>query len=276
MIVSFVFVITALASKSKFQEGFNEYYDSELNRFGLAVFVVLLNILCGLIVYFTVSLIILHIKLRKMEITAYEYIVYLDEREERLELFQRGEMSIGEFEEEEKQAQEDLKKKKKSKIIHQINKENKKAYRERIIARNNKAKKTKQTGQTPAATQNAMMQNQTPKKKQDQEKITKHQSDNKKEEFYNVMQGKKNPEKAKKYSSSPKGHGGGIKVSDENIEDVKVNLAQDVKRKRLNFNQDRESSDESESSKAQEINNRKRDSEKEKSSREIMNYFSDN
>ena len=75
--------------------------------------------------FFTVSLILLHIKLRKIGLTAYEYIVFKEEREERLDDLKEGRITEAEFQEEERQAQEDLRKKKKSKIIHQINKESK-------------------------------------------------------------------------------------------------------------------------------------------------------
>jgi len=63
-------------------------------------------------VFFTISLIILHIKLKKIGLTAYEYIVFKEEREDRLILFNAGEMSRGEFEEEERKANEDLRRKK--------------------------------------------------------------------------------------------------------------------------------------------------------------------
>jgi len=51
-----------------------------------------------------------------------------------------GEMTKQEFDEEERLAMEDLRKKKKSKIIHQIAKENKQAYKQKIIERNRKAR----------------------------------------------------------------------------------------------------------------------------------------
>ena len=79
-------------------------------------------------------------KLKRWGLTAYEYIVFKEEKQERLEKLQNGLMSQQQFEEEEKAAMEDVRKKKKSSIIHQINKENKKAYKERIIERNRKAR----------------------------------------------------------------------------------------------------------------------------------------
>jgi palmitoyltransferase len=45
MLVSIVFVISAFADNSKFQEGFYKWYDTDLNRAGLIVFIVLLNVI---------------------------------------------------------------------------------------------------------------------------------------------------------------------------------------------------------------------------------------
>lgn len=75
-----------------------------------------------------------------MGITAYEFIVYKEEKQERLEQLQNGELTKQEWEELEKAAVEDMRKKKKSKIIHQIAKEDKAAYKAKIIARNQKAR----------------------------------------------------------------------------------------------------------------------------------------
>lgn len=136
ILVSIIFVITAFADEDKFQEGFQDYYNADLNQYGLVAYIVIINLLCGLIVFFTASLIWLHIKLKKWGLTAYEFIVYKDEKEERLERLKLGEITQAQFDEEEKQAMEDIRKKKKSKIIHQINKEDKKAYKQRIIERN--------------------------------------------------------------------------------------------------------------------------------------------
>ena len=75
-----------------------------------------------------------------MGITAYEFIVYKEEKQERLEQLQNGELTKQEWEELEKAAADDMRKKKKSKIIHQIAKEDKAAYKAKIIARNQKAR----------------------------------------------------------------------------------------------------------------------------------------
>lgn len=246
MIISFIFVITALADKGKFQEGFQEFYGADLNRFGLAFFIVLLNVLCALIVFFTASLILLHIKLKKIGLTAYEYIVFKDEREERLELYNAGEMSEGEFQEEERKAQEDLRMKKKSKIIHQINKENKKAYRDRIIERNNKAKAKQEREAKEREIANA---NQTPGRKTNKPKITKHQSEKKKEDFDDIMKGDKNPERVQSYSAGPKMNPSARKEKYADIEDIKIDLEPQNPKKKLNFATIKENSEESKDSK---------------------------
>ena len=112
MLISLIFVITAIVDKNSFQKGFQKFYATDLNRFGLAAYLILINVVWALIVFFTISLIILHIKLKKIGLTAYEYIVFKEEREDRLILFNAGEMSRGEFEEEERKANEDLRRKK--------------------------------------------------------------------------------------------------------------------------------------------------------------------
>jgi len=110
--VSIIFVVTAFADEDKFQEGFYDYYGTSLNRYGLIVYIIILFLLCCLIVFFTTSLIWLHIKLNRWGLTAYEYIVYKEEREERQERLKNGEITQREYEEEERRALEDIRKKK--------------------------------------------------------------------------------------------------------------------------------------------------------------------
>ncbi|CAI2362346.1 unnamed protein product [Moneuplotes crassus] len=232
MIISLIFVITALSSKSKFQEGFYKYYDTDLNRFGLAVFIVILNILCGLIVFFTISLVFLHIKLKKIGLTAYEYIVYKEEAQERLELFEAGEMSRGEYEEEERKAQDDLRKKKK----------------ERIIERNKKAKAQQEKEQ--AATKNALTKSQTPSKDENtKNKTKKHKSEQKKEDFVDIMKDDENPQRVQNYSAGPKMNASGRKAKYADVEDIKIEMAETDTKKKLNFNPGKETSEESKESK---------------------------
>lgn len=69
-----------------------------------------------------------------MGITAYEFIVYLDEQDERLEKLKLGEITKEQWEEEEAEAKENMRKKKKSSIVHKISDKNKQAYREKILA----------------------------------------------------------------------------------------------------------------------------------------------
>lgn len=169
--------------------------------------------------FFTTSLILLHIKLRKIGLTAYEYIVYKDEREERLDDLMNGRITQEEFDEEEKQAQEDLRKKKKSRIIHQINKENKKAYRERIIERNKKAREE----QTKREDEKKEAQKKTPspkKEKEDKFKAIKEKANE--NDFDDIMNGDKNPERINKYDSKSNINGRSNKYEDN--EEIKVSM----------------------------------------------------
>ena len=137
---SIIFMFVLLIDEDKFHEGFEEFYDTQPNRWGLFVYVLLLLVICAAILFFTSSLLHLHYKLSKYGITAYEFIVYKDEKQERLQKLEEGKITQEQWEEEEKKSQMDMKKKKKSKIIHQISKENKKAYKQKIIERNRKAR----------------------------------------------------------------------------------------------------------------------------------------
>lgn len=112
IIVSLIFIISAIADNDKFQEGFDVWYGAELNRYGLIVYIIIINLLCALIVFFTVSLILLHLKLRKWGLTAYEYIVFQEEAIERLERLQDNEITKQQYDEEEKAAWDDMKRKK--------------------------------------------------------------------------------------------------------------------------------------------------------------------
>lgn len=113
--------------------------------------------------FFTTTLLWLHIKLKKWGLTAYEYIIFKEEKQERLEKLQNGLISQEQFDEEEKAAMEDIRKKKKSSIIHQINKDNKKAYKERIIERNRIAREKAMKMQQEMAPQNIQANNQQQK-----------------------------------------------------------------------------------------------------------------
>lgn len=112
MAVSITFIISAFVDEDGFQEGFQKWYDSDLNRYGLVAYVGFLQLICALIVYFTTSLILLHIKLHKWGVTAYEFIVYKEDKKERLEQFNDGIITEEEFNEQERQALEDIRKKK--------------------------------------------------------------------------------------------------------------------------------------------------------------------
>jgi hypothetical protein len=138
-----------------------------------------------LIVFFTATLIWLHIKLKNWGLTAYEFIVYKDEKEERLELLKLGEITQAQFDEEEKKAMEDIRKKKKSRIIHQINKEDKKAYKQRIIERNRIAREKQK-------------KHEENKEKSTPEKQKARDANKEKDEFYDISKGQ-NPGRVEKY-----------------------------------------------------------------------------
>lgn len=161
MAIGIIFIVSAFADEDGFQEGFNRYYNSEPNRYALVAYIAVLMLLGCLIVFFTSSLIWLHIKLYKWGLTAYEFIVYKDEKQERLEALQSGLITQEQYDEEEKKALEDIRKKKKSSIIHQINQENKKAYKQRIIERNKKAREA----QKKAEEDKSMGRSSAPEKK---------------------------------------------------------------------------------------------------------------
>lgn len=74
---------------------------------------------------FTSSILLLHIKLYKIDFTAYEYLLYQRDRKERFKDLKSGVISQKEFDEENKQAFADIQKIKRSKIIHEVKRRNK-------------------------------------------------------------------------------------------------------------------------------------------------------
>lgn len=112
MIISIIFIVSAFADNDKFQEGYDIWYGANLNRYGLIVYIFIINLPCALIVFFTVSLLNLHVKLRKWGLTAYEYIVFQEEAIERLERLENNEITKQQYDEEEKAAWDDMKTKK--------------------------------------------------------------------------------------------------------------------------------------------------------------------
>lgn len=129
MIQSFVFLLAgiwwflaALFSKEKFESGYYDYYGSNANRFGVALFVLTMILLNFWVEVFTVSLIFLHYKLHKMDLTAYEYILYQRDRKERLVALREGRVTQEEFDEEDREILQDIRKIKRSKIIREVKK----------------------------------------------------------------------------------------------------------------------------------------------------------
>ena len=203
IIVSIIFIVSAFTNADDFQKGFQDFYGTDLNEYGLVVYVIILNLLCALIVFFTSTLIWLHIKLKRWGLTAYEYIVYKDEKEERLEWYKAGEITKEQYEEQERQALEDIRKKKSSKIIHQINKENKQAYKQRIIERNKKAKalQTKNNNERAPYNNKTKTGNVTESHKEKDEfyDISKNQSPQRVENYHVNKNGNNNNKRAFKY-----------------------------------------------------------------------------
>jgi hypothetical protein len=103
-------ILVAIIDEDAFLEGYDAFYGTSPNRWGLVVYVLFMLLICAGIIFFTTSLIHLHINLNKMGITAYEFIVYKEEKEERQERLDNGAITHEEWEEEETQAKEDMRK----------------------------------------------------------------------------------------------------------------------------------------------------------------------
>ena len=92
---------------------------------------------------FAFTLLLLHYKLYKLDLTAYEYLLYKRERSEKLEYLKDGIISQEEFDEEDKRCLEEIRKVKRSKIIHEVKQKDKGRYREALTkSRNNTPSKT--------------------------------------------------------------------------------------------------------------------------------------
>ena len=112
--------IGAILSPSKMAIGFIEIYDSSINNI-LVVWVASAFIILNFwVMIFTSSILLLHIKLYKIDFTAYEYLLYQRDRKERFKDLKSGVISQKEFDEENKQAFADIQKIKRSKIIHEV------------------------------------------------------------------------------------------------------------------------------------------------------------
>ena len=117
--------IGAILSPSKMAIGFIEIYDSSINNI-LVVWVASAFIILNFwVMIFTSSILLLHIKLYKIDFTAYEYLLYQRDRKERFKDLKSGVISQKEFDEENKQAFADIQKIKRSKIIHEVKRRNK-------------------------------------------------------------------------------------------------------------------------------------------------------
>lgn len=78
---------------------------------GIVYICTFLNIIISwAIIFFTFSLIWLHVKLYKNGITAYEYIVYQDEKQERLIKLKAGLITQEQYDEEEEKVKLDMRK----------------------------------------------------------------------------------------------------------------------------------------------------------------------
>jgi hypothetical protein len=113
----------------------------DVNRFGCALVVFILICFNFCVFIFAFTLLLLHSKLYRLDLTAYEYLLYKRERSEKLEYLKDGIISQEEFDEEDKRCLEEIRKVKRSKIIHEVKQKDKGRYREAF---------TKSRGNTPS------------------------------------------------------------------------------------------------------------------------------
>ena len=109
------------------------YHDIEIhhntpNHVGTGIIVTLLIGINICVLVFTTTLIYFHYKLYKLDLTAYEFLIYKRDRKERLSYLRDGIITQEEFDEEDQRVIHDIRKIKKSKIIHAVKSKNKNRY----------------------------------------------------------------------------------------------------------------------------------------------------
>lgn len=120
--LSLTLFILCFSSNSKLMSSFGTFYSDSPNNYGIAMLTLGLIIENSLILVFTSTLLLLHYKLYRLDLTAYEYLLYCRDRKERVELLKAGVITKDEFEEEDRVAIEDIRKIKRSKIIREVRK----------------------------------------------------------------------------------------------------------------------------------------------------------
>ena len=119
----------------------------------------------------------------------------------------------------------------KSSIIHQINKENKKAYRERIIERNRKAKELQAKQEELNKQNEALKTEDKPIKEKTKTKPIKNKANDKARDgdFDDILNAGNNPSRVKDYSAEPKVVGRKEKYSANNVGTHGVKLEENKK-----------------------------------------------
>lgn len=123
--LSVVSVISAIAAKKRFDEGFVSMYGHEVNRMAVVLVLLVVAVLDCCVLIFTGSLLIFHARLYRIDFTAYEYLLYQRNRKERLEELKNGTITQDQFDAEDRRAFKNIRKVKRSKIIHEVKKHKK-------------------------------------------------------------------------------------------------------------------------------------------------------
>ncbi|CAI2364718.1 unnamed protein product [Moneuplotes crassus] len=133
MMISFIFIITALASKEKFQEGFYKLYSNELaNRFVLALFILVINALALSVVLFIGRILKENKQFWSKGITSHELQVYQDRSEKIHKEYEQAHITKSEYEEK-MQELGDINKRRKRSYIKQIKSETQKVYKKKLL-----------------------------------------------------------------------------------------------------------------------------------------------
>ena len=166
-------------------------------------------------------------------------------------------------------------KRRSQKLFTKSTKKTNKAYRDRIIERNRKAREQQEKEQ--AANRKVLTKDETPKKEDKAKaKTKKHKSEQKKEDFDDIMKGDENPQRVQNYSAGPKATPTSRKARYADVEDVKIEMGESDTKQKLNFDPIKENSEESKESKKEEVNkNFQATLEKDGSSKGMIEDFND-
>ena len=127
IIVTFSWFLAAIIKPDLVEEGLERVYSEKVNHILIAILAIFFLILNFWVIIFTSSLLLLHIKLYTIDFTAYEYLLYQRDRKERLKELKSGTITQQEFDEEDKLAFADIRKIKRSKIIHEVKRKTRKS-----------------------------------------------------------------------------------------------------------------------------------------------------